>query len=218
MDRCGAESMLRTMGKFFTCRTWNFVDFHLHSIHQHGAIQLLGSTIVQADVVGPLWWILGHHRPWQWQITIQAYHQSCQWHPCHCSWPGRTTNQFREGPQSEIILFLFTHKPFQCVCNWFANYASGNAKERPGKLKSDTRGHLTSTKAWTAKLVCGYILSEEISEEQISLSRGGEKDIGKYHAALTKIFSELEEDNLKKSEELAIKWNTQSLPDNVQWK
>ena len=72
------------------------------------------------------------------------------------------------------------------------------------------------TKAWTAKLVCGYILLEEISEEQILLSGGGEKDIGKYHAALTKIFSKLEEDNLKKSEGLEIKWNTQSLPNNVQ--
>jgi hypothetical protein len=64
-----------------------------------------------------------------------------------------------------------------------------------------------------AKSVCGYILSE-----QISLSRGGEKDIGKYHAALTKIFSQLDEDDLKKCKELAIEWNTQSLPDNVQWK
>jgi hypothetical protein len=67
-------------------------------------------------------------------------------------------------------------------------------------------------------LVCGYILLEEISEEQILLSGGGEKDIEKYHAALTKIFSELEEDDLKKCEELAIEWNTQSLPDNVQQK
>jgi hypothetical protein len=69
-----------------------------------------------------------------------------------------------------------------------------------------------------AKSVCGYILSEKISEEQISLSGGGDKDIRKYHAALTKIFSELDEDNIKKCGELAIKWNTQSLPDDVQQK
>jgi hypothetical protein len=91
-------------------------------------------------------------------------------------------------------------------------------KERPGKSKSDTRGHPTLTKVWTAKSVCGYILSEEISEEQILLSGGGEKDIGKYHAALTKIFSALNEDDLKKCKALAIEWNTQSIPDNVQRK
>ena len=93
-------------------RTWNFVDFHLHSIHQHGAIQPLGSTIIQADAIGQLWWILEDHRSWQWQIAIQAHHQSRQWYPCHCSWQGRTANRFREGPQSEIVLLVFTHEPF----------------------------------------------------------------------------------------------------------
>jgi len=57
-----------------------------------------------------------------------------------------------------------------------------------------------------------------VSEEQKSLSGGGEKDIGKYHAALTNIFSKLDEEDLKKCEDLAIKWNTESLPDDVQRK
>jgi hypothetical protein len=112
-----------------------------------------------------------------------------------------------------------TYKSFQCVRNWFANYASGHAKEeRPGKSKSDTRGHPTSTRAWTAKSVCGYILSEEVSAEQKSLSGGGEKDIGKYHAALTKVFAKLDADDLKKCEDLATEWNTQPLPDDLQRK
>jgi hypothetical protein len=50
------------------------------------------------------------------------------------------------------------------------------------------------------------------------LSGGGEKDIGKYHAALTNIFSKLDEEDLKKCEDLAIKWNTESVPEDVQRK
>jgi hypothetical protein len=80
----------------------------------------------------------------------------------------------------------------QCVCTWFGNYASGNSKEpRPGKLKSDTRGHPISSKAGMAKSVCAHAFADRISNKQIRLSDGGEKDIGKYWAALTTIFEGL---------------------------
>jgi hypothetical protein len=53
-----------SMGKFPACQTWNLVDFYLLSIHQHGAIQLLGSTIIQADTIGSLWQIPGNYQSW----------------------------------------------------------------------------------------------------------------------------------------------------------
>jgi hypothetical protein len=108
---------------------------------------------------------------------------------------------------------------FQCVRNWFGNYASGNAKEdRPGKSKSDTRGHPTSSKAWTAKSACGHIFADRISDEQKALSDGGEKDIGKYRAALANVFEQLSAEELKQCEDRAVEWNKQCLPDEVQRK
>ena len=96
---------------------------------------------------------------------------------------------------------------------------SGNAKEeRPAKSKSDTRGHPTSTKTWTAKSVCGHLLANRISEEQKKLSEGGEKDIGKYRAALANVFEQLTEAELKQFEDVAVEWNTKPLPDDVQRK
>ncbi|KIM72740.1 hypothetical protein PILCRDRAFT_15871 [Piloderma croceum F 1598] len=95
----------------------------------------------------------------------------------------------------------------KCVCVWFWNYASGNAKEeRSTKSKSDTRGHPTSSKTWTAK-----------SEHKI-LSNGGEKDIGKYCAALSNVFEALNEEEVKRCEDLAVEWNTKPLPDEIQRK
>ena len=86
---------------------------------------------------------------------------------------------------------------------------SGNSKEeRPGKSKVDTRGHPTSTKAWTAKSVSGQIFADRVSNEQISLSDGPEKDIGKYHAALTIVFDALSEEEVKECEDQAVEWNT----------
>src|ERR1700691_6039251 len=88
---------------------------------------------------------------------------------------------------------------------WFGNYASGNAtEERPERSKSDTRGHPTSTKSWTAKSVCGHLFTERISDEQKRLSNGGEKDIGKYRAALSNVFEELSEAELKQCEDAAV--------------
>ena len=70
----------------------------------------------------------------------------------------------------------------QCVRTWFGNYASANSK---GK---DTRGHPTSSKAWTARSVCGHIHVDRISKEHTALSDNGEKDIDKYHTALSYVF------------------------------
>jgi len=64
-------------------------------------------------------------------------------------------------------------------------------EERPGKSKSDTRGHPASSKMWTAKSVCSYLFTARISDEQKLLSDGGEKDIGKYRAALANVFDNL---------------------------
>jgi hypothetical protein len=96
---------------------------------------------------------------------------------------------------------------------------SGNTKEvRPAKSKSDTRGHPTSSKSWTAKSVCGNLFADRISAEQIKLSDGGEKDIGKYRPALANVFEQLSEAELKQCEDLAVDWNTKPLPDEVQRK
>ena len=106
---------------------------------------------------------------------------------------------------------------FKSVRTWFGNYAGGNAKEvRPAKDKSDTRGHLMSSKAWTAKSVCSHIHTDRISEEQKSLSEAGEKDIRKYRAALSNVFKALSEHEVKQCEDLAVEWNTKTLPDAMQ--
>jgi len=102
---------------------------------------------------------------------------------------------------------------------WFGNYAGGYAKEaRPSKSKVDTRSHPTSSKMWTAKSVCAHLFSGRISEEQKRLSDDGEKDIGKYRAALSNIFEKLSAEEVKQCEETAVKWNTQPLPDEIQRK
>ena len=96
---------------------------------------------------------------------------------------------------------------------------SGNGtEERPEKSKSDTHGHPTSTKLWTAKSVCGQLFTDRISDEQKRFSDAGEKDIGKYRAALSNIFEKLSAEEVKQCEETAVKWNTQPLPDEIQRK
>jgi hypothetical protein len=93
------------------------------------------------------------------------------------------------------------------------------AKEpRPAKTKSDTCGHPTSSRTWNSKSVCAHIFTERISDEQKNLSDNGEKDISNYHPALTKIFEELDEEEMKQCEDLAVEWNTSALPDDVQRK
>ncbi|KIM78570.1 hypothetical protein PILCRDRAFT_11036 [Piloderma croceum F 1598] len=107
----------------------------------------------------------------------------------------------------------------KCVRIWFGNYAGGHAKEpRPTKLKVDTCGHPTSSKAWTAKSVCGHIFVERISAEHKNLSEDSEKDIGKYCATLAKVFDELTEAEVKECEDRAVEWNTKPLPDDLQCK
>jgi hypothetical protein len=66
--------------------------------------------------------------------------------------------------------------------------------------------------------VCGYIFAEQISEEQKRLSDGGEKDIRKYRAALSNIFEELSDAEVKQCEDHAIDWNTKPLLDELQRK
>jgi hypothetical protein len=118
-----------------------------------------------------------------------------------------------------VMLFAYIDWHCQCVRTWFGNYASGNAKEeRPGKSKSDTRGHPTSSKTWTAKSVCSHLFTARISDEQKLLSDGGEKAIGKYRAALANVFDNLSEEEVKRCEEAAVEWNTNPLPDEIQRK
>jgi hypothetical protein len=59
---------------------------------------------------------------------------------------------------------------------------------------------------------------QRISDEHKSLSDGGEKDIRKYRAALANVFDNLSEEEVKRCKEVAIKWNTQPLPDDIQCK
>ena len=66
--------------------------------------------------------------------------------------------------------------------------------------------------------MCGHLFTERISDEQKQLSDGGEKDIGKYRAALSNVFEELSEAELKQCEDAAVEWNTKPLLDEIQRK
>ena len=66
--------------------------------------------------------------------------------------------------------------------------------------------------------MCGQVFADRISDEQKRLSDDGEKDIGKYRAALANVFDELTEAEVKQCEDLAIEWNTKPLPDEMQRK
>lgn len=66
--------------------------------------------------------------------------------------------------------------------------------------------------------MCSHLFPNRISDEQKRLSDGAEKDIGKYRAALTHVFDDLSEEERQQCEELAVEWNTQALPDELQQK
>ena len=66
--------------------------------------------------------------------------------------------------------------------------------------------------------MCGHLFTERISDEQKRLSNGGEKDIGKYRAALSNVFEELNKAELKQCEDAVVEWNTKPLPDEIQRK
>ena len=66
--------------------------------------------------------------------------------------------------------------------------------------------------------MCGHHYSDRVSEEQKKLSDGGEKDIGKYHAALATVFNTLTAEERWWCEDDAIECNTQPLPDDIQQK
>jgi len=66
--------------------------------------------------------------------------------------------------------------------------------------------------------VCGQVFTDRVSEEQKRLSDAGKKDIGKYCAALSNIFKQLSEAELKQCEDTAVEWNTRALPDELQRK
>ena len=62
------------------------------------------------------------------------------------------------------------------------------------------------------------MFADRISDKQIRLSGGVEKDIGKYWAALSTIFEGLTEVEEKQCEDMAEEWNTKPLPDDMQQK
>ena len=66
------------------------------------------------------------------------------------------------------------------------------------------------------KSVCGKLYTDRVSNEQKRLSDNGDKDIGKYRAALTNVFEELDEDDVKECEKIVMEWNTKQLPDDIQ--
>jgi predicted GIY-YIG superfamily endonuclease len=86
------------------------------------------------------------------------------------------------------------------------------------KSKLDTHGHPTSAQAFIVKYACGQIYIDYVSNEQKKLSNDGEKDIGKYHAALTKVFMQLSEDKQQESKSCAAEWNKGALPDELKQK
>lgn len=100
---------------------------------------------------------------------------------------------------------------------WYGNYASRHSKEeQPTKSANDSHGHPTSSRSWTAKSTCGHHFSDCVSDEQKKLSISGEKDIGKYHAALAHVFDRLTESEHNRCEEDAVEWNMKPLPDEIQ--
>ena len=66
--------------------------------------------------------------------------------------------------------------------------------------------------------MCTHLFTDRISDEQKRLSDGAEKDIEKYRAALSTIFEQLSEAELKQCEDTAVEWNTKPLPDDLQRK
>lgn len=66
--------------------------------------------------------------------------------------------------------------------------------------------------------MCTHLFADRISEEHKILSDGGEKDIGKYRAALANVFEQLSDDEVKRCEDVAVEWNTKPLPDDIQRK
>jgi hypothetical protein len=135
----------------------------------------------------------------------------------------RTHEPLPDDLEKVIFLTILFHidnvECIQCVRIWFGNYAAAHTtEERPGNSKSDGRGRATSSRTWTAKSVSGQVFSDRISDEQKRLSGNGEKEIGKYHAALSNVFEALTEQQVKECEDLAVEWNTKPLPEYVQLK
>jgi hypothetical protein len=102
---------------------------------------------------------------------------------------------------------------------WFQNKASGFAQgDSGGKSKTETRGHPTGKKAWTALSVCGHIYKESIATVQIGLSEDGEKKLSNYRPALGKVFDSLSVEDRQDCERMATEWNKMNVPDDVQRK
>ena len=105
------------------------------------------------------------------------------------------------------------------IRTWFQNKASGYAQGDSGnKSKTDTRGHPTAKKAWTALTVCGHIYSERIATVQIGLSEDGEKELRNYRPALASVFDSLSAEDRQDCERMATEWNNMQVPEDVQRK
>jgi hypothetical protein len=105
----------------------------------------------------------------------------------------------------------------QVIRTWFGNEAPGYAKGDSGKKsKVDTRGHPTSVRSWSGLSVCGSIHSDKVSELQLRMSGGGEKNIAHYKPALSEVWGKLSEEEKENCETLAKEWNTTQLPEDVQ--
>ena len=103
---------------------------------------------------------------------------------------------------------------------WFQNEAPklvlgdnvGSAPPKHGK-----RGHPTSVKSWTPKLVCSSIFVDCVSEVHLRLSGDGEsKDIGQYSQALDDVFGKLSEDEVAQCTTLAEQWNADVPSEDIQ--
>ena len=107
----------------------------------------------------------------------------------------------------------------QAIKTWFQNEAQGVVQgpvDHPVPARREKRGHPASSKAWSAKTVCGNIFSERVDEEQRRLTgTPGGKDIAKYNPALGLVFEALSADELARCETLAEEWNAADLPEEV---
>lgn len=107
----------------------------------------------------------------------------------------------------------------QCVHTWFGNEANGYANgDGETKARTATRGHPIVIKTWNPRTVCGRIHAERISEVQTRLSGGTEKHLGQYGSALGQVFTALSEEEKDECTRMAVEWNKNQIPEEVQRK
>ena len=112
----------------------------------------------------------------------------------------------------------------QSITTWFGNEAKrvvgegGQAATKPQKNgQKDNPG-----KRWNKRLVAGEIhrprLNEIFREKMLEYAGDGQAHLRTYSAALSELMKELSPEELNDCEELAVLWNKEPVPKEVQQK